>query len=407
MQNVKLRRASWWLLFFAAAFLIFDFHPKIYAETHNLEEDYSQYRKALEDTKETTQAKIFTGLLAVVPMPDVTNYLRLYGDEIRWNREGEIEGIKAKTRVLVVAFVKMTDWTNYYWPNLHKEYQVPVSLWVTVVPEMKNFMVGKECPPTQERIVQVLGLHPINSPYEVLVEMWVDPALLFRPSPDPEITDHQAEQATRVGESIFWEYPSDHNAFLTLDNSVFFLESAWSVLGKMTFQEWYENRTATIYNTVGDAQTWGWPWTRLGYTYDWGNKDNHVGLSEFVVRIDPDKKTAPVIPQNGVIYGTADWDAYFRCGPKAPMLAMSTSATGVTLIWSKDPGADGYYLLYKQVERGTRFEPPFEESNKIDVGNVNSLDVTLGSGACFYVAVQSYNLKGPGGISNIEYFYIP
>jgi len=407
MNNVKLGHASWWVLFFATAFLIFDFHPIIYAETNMQEAEYSEYKKALENTKETTQAEIFTGLLAVVPRPDVINYLRLYGDEIRWNIEGEIEGVKAKTRVLVVAFVKMSDWTSYYSPNLQKEYQAPVSLWVTVVPEMKNFLVGKECPPTKERIIQVLGLHPINSPYEVLVEMWVDPALLFRPSPDPEITDHQAELATRVGESIFWVYPSDQNAFLTLDNSVFFLESAWSVLGKMTFQEWYENRTATIYNNIGDAKTWGWPWTRLGYTYDWGNKDNHVGLSEFVVRIDPDKKSATVIPQNGVIYGTANWDAYFRCGPKSPMLALGTSTTGVTLDWTKVPGADGYYLLYKQVERGARFEPPFEESNKIDVGNINSLNATLGSGACFYVAVQSYNREGLGGISNIEYFYIP
>ena len=25
------------------------------------------------------------------------------------------------------------------------------------------------------------------------------------------------------------------------------------------------------------------PWTRLGYTYDWGESSNHVGLSEFVL----------------------------------------------------------------------------------------------------------------------------
>ena len=32
-----------------------------------------------------------------------------------------------------------------------------------------------------------------------------------------------------------------------------------------------------------------YPWTRLGYTYDWGNPRNLVGLSEFVLRIDPNK----------------------------------------------------------------------------------------------------------------------
>ncbi len=28
----------------------------------------------------------------------------------------------------------------------------------------------------------------------------------------------------------------------------------------------------------------GYPWTRLGYTYDWGNPGSEVGLSEFVIQ---------------------------------------------------------------------------------------------------------------------------
>ena len=88
------------------------------------------------------------------------------------------------------------------------------------------------------------------------------------------------------------------------------------------------------------------------------------------------------------------------------MMMLTTSTARVTLDWTKVPGADGYYLLYKPVERGARFEPPFEE-NKIDVGDINSLNITLDTVSCFYVAVQSYNMKGLGGISNIEYFYIP
>jgi hypothetical protein len=27
-----------------------------------------------------------------------------------------------------------------------------------------------------------------------------------------------------------------------------------------------------------------YPWTQLGYTYDWGNPESEVGLSEFVIR---------------------------------------------------------------------------------------------------------------------------
>jgi len=26
-----------------------------------------------------------------------------------------------------------------------------------------------------------------------------------------------------------------------------------------------------------------YPWTRLGYTYDWGDSATHVGLSEFIL----------------------------------------------------------------------------------------------------------------------------
>jgi hypothetical protein len=32
-----------------------------------------------------------------------------------------------------------------------------------------------------------------------------------------------------------------------------------------------------------DDPSKGYPWTRLGYTYDWGNPESEVGLSEFVV----------------------------------------------------------------------------------------------------------------------------
>ena len=45
-----------------------------------------------------------------------------------------------------------------------------------------------------------------------------------------------------------------------------------------TYTSWFNNRTRNIY-TMGSSP---YPWTRLGYTYDWGSS-NHVGLSEFVL----------------------------------------------------------------------------------------------------------------------------
>ena len=47
----------------------------------------------------------------------------------------------------------------------------------------------------------------------------------------------------------------------------------------MWFKNWFDKTSATIYSRDG-----GHPWTRLGYTYDWGNPDSKYGLSEFIVK---------------------------------------------------------------------------------------------------------------------------
>jgi hypothetical protein len=49
-----------------------------------------------------------------------------------------------------------------------------------------------------------------------------------------------------------------------------------------TYRNWFDNRRAYVYSqtTVNGP----YPWTALGYTYDWGNPNPpHFGLSEFVI----------------------------------------------------------------------------------------------------------------------------
>jgi len=46
----------------------------------------------------------------------------------------------------------------------------------------------------------------------------------------------------------------------------------------MWFKNWFDARAAKIYQGP-DAR----PWTRLGYTYDWGSNSDKYGLSEFIV----------------------------------------------------------------------------------------------------------------------------
>ncbi len=73
------------------------------------------------------------------------------------------------------------------------------------------------------------------------------PQSLFRPTPDSEITDTTAQL----------DFPSSTTP---------------------QYKEWFNGNI--IYSYYPER----FPWTRLGYTYDWGNPDSHVGLSEYVLK---------------------------------------------------------------------------------------------------------------------------
>jgi len=143
--------------------------------------------------------------------------------------------------------------------------------WVTVVPEIKNYFGGRA--PQPLRIAQLLGLPPEaattgnSGEYKYMLEMWVSPQDLFRPCPDTEISDTACETS----------FPTD--SFRMLDPNNTLRATVGPEYGVfMTYSSWFSNQTSYSY-TIGSAP---YPWTRLGYTYDWGNS-NHVGLSEFVI----------------------------------------------------------------------------------------------------------------------------
>ena len=83
---------------------------------------------------------------------------------------------------------------------------------------------------------------------------------LFRPTPDPEITDHEAQLDF-----------SQSQDFLTVSEK---------------YKEWYNNRVNEFNRRLIEENRTKMPapWTRSGYTYDWGASQNHIGLSEFVLR---------------------------------------------------------------------------------------------------------------------------
>jgi len=195
------------------------------------------YRNAVLDAETAEVGEISRNLIAVVEE----------NDYVTWG-EGDSAG-----RVLVVTW---TSWDGYD-EMVGREMTLSREIWVTVVPELKEFageQFRREADFEKDdyilRLEQLLGLPPGNGKTK-FVEIWVDPADLFRPSPDPEITDHEAE----------------------LD----FPRSAKFIAVSEEYVLWFNDLRAESYGENG------YPWTRLGYTYDWGNPDDEIGLSEFVI----------------------------------------------------------------------------------------------------------------------------
>ena len=203
------------------------------------------YQEAIKDAEVPEYSEIYKNLTAITK--DNSNLV--------W------EGKPGESRL------KVSQWTNYKRYTLNKDEPQTRDIWVTVVPELKNFCTqyvnsgGKNLP---LRLKQLLGLNP-NWQYSSIVEMWVDPKFLFRPTPDPEISDHEAGLTSPVSDR-FTKVEEKHQGWLDKKRDDSFKKDS---NGK--------------YNE--NAQ----PWTALGYTYDWGNPQTDVGLSEFVIEKNPQK----------------------------------------------------------------------------------------------------------------------
>ena len=276
--------------------------------------DKKAYLQSLSETSEldpgNVSRRLYGGLVAIVPYDDPVNTGALHGGAVRW------DGTPGESRVLVASFMKRADYENYYKAAMESgqlSYTLKKSLWVTVVPDLKNRFMGETCPPTGKRVKKSLGLRPQDD-YDVILEFWIDPQHLFRPSPDPETTDHTASIAYKNA-SGDWVFPVDNAPFLILDDSQLYHDHKGDA--GLPYRSWFSNQAETTYNIGGslnpdDPSTWGWPWTRLGYTYDWGSK-THIGPSEFVVFLDPSSSTVTVELRRAIDDTSTDWKKYFNC----------------------------------------------------------------------------------------------
>ncbi|AKT40405.1 hypothetical protein [Chondromyces crocatus] len=147
--------------------------------------------------------------------------------------------------------VLMVTWTSYdgYDNIIGTDTGLGPDVWVTPGRELQAFCrsTGLQGDALNLRLEQRMGLPPNNGKNRI-VELWVDADDMFRPSPDPEIDDTRAELDFPNGT------PQEHI-------------------------DWIEHQKSISYGENG------YPWTRLGYTYDWNPEASSVvGESEFVIR---------------------------------------------------------------------------------------------------------------------------
>ncbi len=213
------------------------------------EELWALYEKAVEATKHPKPSAISTGLVAIVhSTPD-----------LRWDAQG---------RVLMVTWTKR----QYYEGSVGKPYTFTHGpVWLTAVPRLHDFCRSLGLPPDDldMRLRQLLGLRP-DASNDALVQVWVDPKDIFRPCADPEVTDRECTLNLTVDDSQSDPCPWK-------DSFQDQTSAKWVQVTQDHLSWMCDNWTRSFPANPHD----GFPWTALGYTYDWG-QPNPLGQSEFV-----------------------------------------------------------------------------------------------------------------------------
>lgn len=98
------------------------------------------------------------------------------------------------------------------------------------------------------RLHQVMGM-PTSKECTTVTALWVDADLLYRPA---NVTDPNAEMTSTY-------------------------QSTGDEQFDKTYKQWFDG------NIIWSYFDSAFPWTRLGYTYDWADNGREYGLSEFLI----------------------------------------------------------------------------------------------------------------------------
>ena len=151
---------------------------------------------------------------------------------------------------IVADKIKVATWTDYSGYELGPN-TLGVDVWITIIPQMQKkcqtFLKNLSLKELNLRLEQLMGLPPNDGKTKV-VEMVVQTSDIFRPCPDPDITKTVCNQSLSPNVNPRYLY-------------------------------WFAQNVLSSYKIPG-----GYPWTRLGYTYDWYPDSPEMGLPEYVIR---------------------------------------------------------------------------------------------------------------------------
>ncbi|HEX2251812.1 MAG TPA: hypothetical protein VHQ65_00930 [Thermoanaerobaculia bacterium] len=186
-------------------------------------------------------------------------------------------------RVLMVTWTLRSYYEQYASGQHFSLYGVT---WLTAVPQAQDFCRAyrRQHPgePLAPRIFQALGMPVGSADGQVFAELWISPARFFRPCPDPEITDHECQvEIPLAGVDTSPSAPGAppwHCPELA-EPTPRQVSGGW-VEVTQAHLAWMCTWWRSSYDGAGPGCDF--PWTALGYTYDWGDPTDPVGLSEYV-----------------------------------------------------------------------------------------------------------------------------
>ncbi len=228
---------------------------RAFPEVTDRGECYSRYSNALLDAAVALPEEISTRLRPVstntpgTAWRTFTNWVD--GTTNRW------------IRVATMKLASGWTWNNLLTPGAHTMSNGwSGEFWVTLYPDVRQLLTSYTGTNRTLRMEKALGLPPRTGTYGI-AEFYVDPKYLFRPAVSPDIRSPSSGLAA--------EETSPYLAVNALQG----LSPGYAAWFKATF----DSRGYAATNLDNS-----WPWTRLGYTYDYENSANSpVGLSEYVV----------------------------------------------------------------------------------------------------------------------------